>query len=211
MAELTVYPDPDPESDSIDGHVNNRNVSWSTCRSAATGFDLLDNHTELFCLAQEVDGDDEYRISRVFTTFDTSPLGVGATISAATLSLRGSSEQGTVTIHCVESTQASNNALTTADFDQAGTTSFANVSSWSDVAYNDFTLSAAGRAIIDLTGVSLYAIREGHDNDNSEPSVAEIFSATCFSADEAGTTKDPKLVITFTPPAPASGFFALLV
>lgn len=210
MAELTVYPDPDPESDSIDGHVNNRNVSWSTCRSAATGFDLLDNHTELFCLAQEVDGDDEYRISRVFTTFDTSPLGVGATISAATLSLRGSSEQGTVTIHCVESTQASNNALTTADFDQAGTTSFANVSSWNTSGFNAFVLSAAGRAIISLTGVSKYAFRTDKDLNDSTPALNTTIAGFSRSADFTGTTSDPKLVITFEPAPTASGFFSLL-
>ncbi len=210
MAELTVYPDPGTGSTTVDAHIFKTDTTWTATRDAASGGAPGPSGGTLIVASQEETG--EFTIFRGFTSFDTSPIGAGATITAVVYSLYGTSAAaGNPTVHCVESTQASDNALVGGDYEDVGSTSFANVSSWSDVAYNDFTLSAAGRAIIDLTGVSLYAIREGHDNDNSEPPVAEIFSATCFSADEAGTTKDPKLVITFTPPAPASGFFALLV
>ena len=209
MAELTVYPDAGTGGNSVDGHMFKTAATWALARDATSGGGPSESGGTLIVASQEETG--EFTIFRAFATFDTSPIGAGATITAVVLSLFGTGTAvGNPTVHCIESTQASDNALVAADYDNIGSTSFANVSSWSDIAYNVFTLSAAGRAIIDLTGVSKYSIREGHDQDNSEPGVADVFSATMFSADEAGTTKDPKLVITYTPPAPASGFFSLL-
>lgn len=199
MAELTVYPDPDPESDSIDGYIYSVQPLWSDAR--LYGFSKTDSLNKIYCKSQEMVGDSEYRVFRVFISFDTSALGAGAVVSAATISVYGSDIVGNPTIHCVESTQAADAALVTDDFNEVGTTSFATIGpGLSSGSYLDYVLSAAGWAIILLTGTTKYAFREDHDFSNSAPAADAEHLFGSWSADDAGTSRDPKLVITYEPP-----------
>lgn len=218
MATLTVYPDAgDPGSTSVDGTVLYDGAAlgtWSTTRDATAG--TAKNTTAdsiIFMRARLVT--DSYRVTRGFFLFDTSALTSSANISAATFSIAGTgtatADDDVSTIHIVSSTPAANTTLALEDYDQVGSTSFASLAmaSWVTTldTYNGFALNASGLANISKTGVSKFATRNSRDLDNSAPTGTN--QATCFLSDVAGTTSDPKLVITYEL-IPATGFFQFM-
>ncbi|KKL53084.1 hypothetical protein LCGC14_2278940, partial [marine sediment metagenome] len=76
--------------------------------------------------------------------------------------------------------------------------------------YKDFTLDANGRAHIDGAAITGFSARTSFDFLVSAPPVDSDETFDIRTADFAGTTNDPKLVITFEPAPTASGFFSLL-
>jgi hypothetical protein len=86
--------------------------------------------------------------------------------------------------------------LTTADYDSFDGSSYGNTSSWSTSGYNDITLNATGLSNINKTGETKYCAREKpHDYDNST-SGASTYRNGIYFANQTGTTRDPKLVVT---------------
>ena len=116
----------------------------------------------------------------------------------------------------MSSTPASNDNLVNADKSQVGTTDFGRSAQQDTLtagAYNDITLNANGLTNISKTGISKFGGVFGFDFDNTTTGLtwaSGVFQAvsTAF-ADTAGTTNDPKLVITYTP-ASVSGTMPLL-
>jgi len=144
-----------------------------------------------------------YYIYRNFVLFDTSALTSAATISASVLSLAGdtktNADAGLLTTHIVASTPAATNDITTADYDQLGSTSFANIvyaSISTGGTYNAFTLDSNGIANISKTGISKFGIKTDGDLNNNAPSGQNQIEFS--SADNTGTSIDPKLVVTYT-------------
>ena len=149
------------------------------------------------------------RIRRFIATWDTSSIPVGSIINAATLSLRGtaSSTADNITndINIYAATPAANNDLANGDYAQLGTTTFSTTQTntdWSTTGYNDFVLNANGLNNVTAAGISRFGTKNvTHDAANSAPtwdnSIAS--SLTANTADQAGTTDDPKLVVTYTP------------
>ena len=207
---LTVYPDPNPETTSVDGYVY-RSVaeeSWATIIAGAGntasdtatnayGFDMLAGTTTNLWT----------RVIRGIYLFDTSALGDTDTISAAVMSVRGNNKQdanvATPTTDVYTSTPASNTALAIGDYGQTGsisqTGSPMTYAGWSTTGYNDFTLNATGRGNVSKTAVSKFALR------NANYDVAAVLPPWAsggrsfvggIGADTAGTTTDPKLVVT---------------
>jgi len=140
--------------------------------------------------------------------FDTSSIADTDTVTDATLSLYfASASNGWASLstaqkkyHIVASTPASNTDLVVGDYDQLGSTSYANLdfSAITTSAYNAFVLDSAGRTAVSLTGVSKFGSRGGADLDNDPPaweSAKEILMQA-NSADTSGTSTDPKLVVT---------------
>jgi hypothetical protein len=139
-------------------------------------------------------------------SFDTSGIGVGNNVDAATLSIHSPSlltGLGDVDIHIVESTQANNNNLATSDYQQFNTTSFGsiNTTAWVTSAFNPFTLNAAGRSFIDVAGVTPFAEITAWDLNGvftgTWSSLARTYASSTY-ADTTGTANDPKLEGTFT-------------
>lgn len=208
----TFYPDPDVESTSVDGLVNNDPVSavaWATIHDATAGTGAkpsatLDSFARVSCHATSNTYD---LITRSFFLFDTSSIPDTDTINSAVLSIKGNGGTDTWTtgtkpnINIVASTPASNTDLVTGDFDQLGTTAFSTAkttATWSTSAYNDFTLNASGLAAISKTGVSKFGARDMiYDAPNVEPTWASgqqvIFQGNY--TDTVGTSSDPKLVV----------------
>lgn len=145
---------------------------------------------------------------RSIVCFDTSSITDGTTINAAVLSVWGSTKSnglGSPDLHAVASTPAATNALADSDYANVGTTSFGSVAyaSFSTVAYNDITLDSNGRNNISATGVSKFGFRNSWDQSGTFGGVwASNANSNLvpFSADKAGTTNDPKLVVTFSFP-----------
>jgi len=216
FSTATVYPDANPETTTVDGETgyeNNTgtNISWSDIHSGASGATKQANDSGTIAHVQvESDtGSNGYRKNyRAFTLFDTSSLTSSATISAATLSLygqdKGNSSGGFwTTIEIVTTTPASNTAITTSDYTNVGFVRQAtgvSYSSFSTSAYNDFPFNATGIGNISKTGVSKFGQLNDKDLDNTEPSWENNHNEYTFwyTADQSGTSNDPKLVITYT-------------
>ncbi|MBI1834117.1 MAG: hypothetical protein HYR90_04830 [Candidatus Andersenbacteria bacterium] len=206
----TFYPDADPESTSVDGDVRKYDTSdtWANIRALADGTDARPSFTAPATYTVASTTTNQWTtLTRSFYLFDTSSLPDGDNISVAILSLVGGS--GSVDnlidnpdLDIISTTPASNTNLVLGDYDQIGSTVYASMAwnSWvkDDVTYNDFTLDANGIAQISKTGITKFGSRLNRDTDNVAPAwVSNV--ATAFewlSADNAGTTTDPKLVVT---------------
>ena len=213
---LTVYPDPDIETTSVDGRVARLSVSevFSTIMAGAGNFATDSEtggtqHVRIIC-TDTPDTDKYSQLIRSIYLFDTSSLDDGATISAGVLSLFGTAKQNDlplttahVALSIVNTTPASNTALVNADYGQLGTTKQSTdfaYDSFSTSAYNDITLNATGIASISKTGITKFGSRFAVDVDAGTPAWTALAqsSMSAYYADNAGTTNDPKLVVTYT-------------
>lgn len=215
MATLTVYPVPNT---TVSGTVENGGTNnWATVRGATDGTGVQKDPNSAVVEARI--GAGNYYISRGFFLFDTSALTSGATISSAVLSLCSTADgayanQDTTSLQIVSSTPAANNNLVVGDYDQVGTTSFGsiNLASWTTTngTYNNITLNASGIAAISKTGVTKLGCVIGRDFSNQAPT--GINQLYFYFSGQSGTSKDPKLVITYsvdTPMTASQGSFTL--
>jgi hypothetical protein len=147
-------------------------------------------------------------IYRLFALFDTSSLTASANISAATASFYingtlNSDNDGDDWVNVVQSAPASNTDLVLGDFSKCGDavsnptegSTRVDITGISSAAYLDFALNATGRGWISKTGVTKLGLREGHDCINSAAVANDYVEVK--SAETAGTTSDPKLVVTY--------------
>jgi hypothetical protein len=146
-------------------------------------------------------------IVRSFFLFDTSSIGAGYAIDAATLSLYGYNKSNAGVFgwgaQIYGSNPASNTALVSADYAAVSRVPFSDAISYAafDVnGYNDWTLNSSGLAAIDPEGISKFSSQSVADASDTEPtwSVNGTSESRCFAADELGTSRDPKLVVTFS-------------
>ncbi len=207
---LVVYPDPGSGATTCDGRVRNtgNELSFSSMRTQQTAFADLATGTIGPYVESDTVTDTYDALYREFVHFDTSSLTARATIASATYSVRGSTKSnalGSTDFHVVASTAASANNLVANDFGQVGATSFGSVTyaNYSTAGYNDIALNASGIANISKTGVSKFAERTGFDLDNTAPTWASNVGTSLlhYSADDAGTTRDPKLTVVYSLPA----------
>ena len=202
----TFFPDPDTESTSVDGRSLNSAIdTYANVRDAATGSFAQDNDASNNAFLTQLGGS-FFAVQRDFFLFDTSGIGDTDTITAAVISFAGTGSAAdnadTSSINIVATTPASDTAITTADYDQAGSTVFASlaISSWNstDGTYNDLTLDANGIAAVSKTGITKLGGRNSLDVNNTTP--LGLNRVPIYYADQTGTTKDPKLVVTHATP-----------
>lgn len=216
FSTLTVFPDPDAETSSVDGYVqytSGTGSTWATVHDAGSGTASNDVTTLGSVASQEVSGQTNmWSIRRAYFLFNTSALTAGATISAAVFSLVG--ELGSLGngdpdaqayVNVYSSNPASNTALGAGDYSLVGTTAFSTqigLSSFviDNSTYNNFTLNASGLAAVSKTGVSKFSVREGHDAENLAIGANLQNTVGWYMADQAGTSQDPKLVVTYVAP-----------
>lgn len=205
------YPDPDPETTTVDGYVARASAGDETWANNRTGAGDLNSSTatggqsvNMRCGGGANTWDQ--RIRSIYL-FDTSAIPDGDTISVATLSIYGTAtdndahdQNATIVI----ATPGSNTTLANSDYNIANWTMTQQNSSdidygaWNTAGYNDFGLSATGIGNILKTGVSKFGMTSSGDRTNTEPT----FSAGTDSgvngryADQADTTSDPKLTGT---------------
>ena len=149
---------------------------------------------------------------RYFSTFDTSALGAGATITGATFTIYGlgSSINQSTTLQLYTSTCA--DTLTNADFNTvtlnsptALTASGIPTGSWNTSGANVFTLNATGISAINKVGKTKFVIRETtYDVSNVAP--ANVTNQVYFEV--GATTNKPVLSITYTSASGAGNFLA---
>lgn len=213
----TFYPDPDPESTTVDGWVDRTYglaESWATRRNSAgqvandTGVDMS------WFLRQQGGGTNWVALRRTIYGFDLASIS-GTTVSAATLGLYLFAKQITGSsspyAYLLAANPQSNTALVASDFN-TGTTRWPGegtplcddttlISSYPDYtatpAYRTFTLNAAGISWAYPGSVVNMGVRFSADVLNSEPSGSnQNYLVNIYLADNTGTTNDPYLEVT---------------
>lgn len=195
---LTVY------STASDGQIGYAWGAWATIHdnSGATYTPSTTDTTVMMHASMQPTN--VYAIFRGFVFFDTSSLGAGATISAATLSLFGQNQANQsggdyATTYIVEGVQ--HDPLVGTDYgdELSKVTSGGSISyaSFSIVAYNDITLNATGRGWINKTGTTKFCTKIGGDFNNTAPT-SNYWNYIGFWANEKGAGYLPKLVVTYT-------------
>jgi hypothetical protein len=216
FATSTFYPDPDPETTTVDGNVYmNRaadsGMNWVTLISQATGegkSDASTNDWAFNILHGQTLADTWRRCARSIFLFDTSALSSEATITAAVLSLYGTQKNddnnATPDLDIYTVSPASNTSIALSDYGSFGSTSQTGspiaYASMSATGYNDFTLNATGRGNVNKTGISKFGARNAnYDVAAVTPNAVVNASSNLFVnfADISGTSTDPKLVVSY--------------
>jgi hypothetical protein len=199
----------DPGIVGVDGSVYRTGVdeTFATIRAGAgTNKNSLDTDQVVVDLFGSSTVNKFATFMRYFTFFDTTALPSSATISAATISLYGTSKTNTIgspDLHVASSTVSTNTTYAITDFQNVGTTTFGNVTyaNYSVVGYNDISLNASGIANITKQGVSKFSWQLSWDINNSFTG-SWISNSGSFlnanTADNTGLSTDPKLVVTYT-------------
>lgn len=212
---LTVFPDPHPETTTVDGVVgrSTANETWGTIRSGA-GTTSDDISSLVFPTIGSGSLTDRWAgIVRTILLYDASALTAAANISAATLSLVYLFKTDALVItpdqDIYTTTPASNTALVNADYGQFGSVSqTGSPVSYADVdvsgtAYTPFPFDATGIGNISKTGISKFGLRNAsYDAANVSPTWSASKFSTFFlaMAENSGSLLDPKLVVTYTIP-----------
>jgi hypothetical protein len=153
----------------------------------------------------------QYQImQRYVFIFDTSVVSTD-TVNSATLSVYGRGTvvidgfSGTGQVGMTEGTVADTGAWAITDFQSntSFTTRWAtdvDLGSLTSEAYNAWTFNATGRGAINGSGNTLVGMKINFDIDNSAPTwgAGQETFFRLYSYAEAGTTKDPKIVIDHT-------------
>jgi hypothetical protein len=213
----TFYPDPDPETTSVDGlcrRVNTSGETWNTMRTSA-GTQAFPSSVNLSArIGADANTDKFDIIERNAVGFDTSSIPDADTISSATLSLYGHTAPDTALETPVSTIVSislnSDTAVITSDYNIAGWggTRFADDldgGSWNSSGYNVHTLNASGLAYIDVAGVTNFGWSLASDRDDTEPTWASTLQSEIIvsAADAAGTGQDPKLIVVHSAPRTA--------
>lgn len=225
LTTSTFYPDPDPETTTFDGEILRDSVSelWATIRVGAGNLvqDTLTNGSGCIITSDSVT-DKWFRLGRGFFLFDTSSIPDTDTIDSVTLSLYGSQKTDEATaitpnLNIYQATTASNTGGTNSDFANIGSTSFSTAityANWTTAAYNDFNLNSNGLNNISKTGVSKFGTRnQQYDADAATPTWSSGFPShflKSWHAEDTGTSRDPKLVVTHSSAATGQLLFQML-
>lgn len=197
MSVLSFY-----SNASGDGEVWVSGASWSAAHDATSGT------AEVNTTPSAVYSEPGTFMGRVFLPFDTSTIPDNATITSATLRVyvtvvNDNDNDGNDFIRLVESTQASETLIAGADFDAVGTTALAtdiDIGTVSTNTFLDFTLNSTGLALINTSGFTKLALREGHDVLN-DPIATGITGISIHPSD--GVNK-PQLIVNYDLPPPTA-------
>ena len=226
-ADATYYPDPNVESTSVDGSVKETtDANWATIVAAAgdTAADtgVADQYAKIVATANENEWSELWR--SIFL-FDASASN-GNTIESATFSLYGQFKDDGLSItpdlNVYSSAPASNTALGAGDFDSLGITAYSTAityAGFSTTGYNAFTINAAGitfiQTAVDGDGIVKFGCRNANYDvaeevgGSSAPAWTSGLNSYLYGyfADQAGTTNDPKLELTYSAAADTGNFF----
>lgn len=213
-----IYPDANPETDTVDGYVYRYadNSSWDEIHEGtATSFDSSGDYLYPCWIEAETTTDEWERIMRSIATFDTSVLD-GYTVTGGTLSLYSYGKSGGTypSINIFDCGELNSpDELAYADY--AMLLSYTTALCDDDFAYadwdgsheyHDFDLNSAGINWIVTDGITNFAFRE-QDYEVADIEAPWVSGQTtymrCYSTDK-GAGYQPKLVIEYTSGGEAS-------
>lgn len=207
MASLTVY------SGAADGHITSSDddPNYANARAGTPSFSFTaSTGGATATTGQRFPSGLQYDVMQSFHNFDVSAIPAGATIDAVELAIWPTSDQSATDFTIQARTKDWGAALTTADWTAgaslSGLTLLATLSTagLSTGAYQAFTengtaLRDAVAAALAGDGVVRVMLSSDRTAAGTTPTGNEFVIYS--SADEAGTTQDPKLTITYTPAA----------
>lgn len=182
-------------SDTTDGHILSTNGTYSTARSGGTL--TADTSGTIAIVGQS----NNYSCWEAFLQFDTTFINFASTISSATLSMYGYTSWLTNHFTVEARSYDWGTALTTADWvagaSLSALTSLATFATtgFSTSAYNDFT-DVALPANINKSGSTRIICYSSRHSGNNTPTSGEYVQF--YMSDQADTTNDPKLTVTWT-------------
>lgn len=181
-------------SNADDGYVgSDATATWSTAHSTGGFASNSTTHKDDGITADFEKS--QYSVTRSFFKFDTSSLPDTCTISSVVIKVYGKQYSGNKV--CIQNGTQGDGALTTGDFNAFSGSYYATVDSWSLGAYNSFTLNAQGISDVSKTGYTYYCAREyNYDYLDSAPGGA--IKSGCYYSEQAGTSNDPCINITYT-------------
>lgn len=215
--ETTFLSDPSPETTTTDGYAgsSSSNQTYQFHREAA-GNVFLDSASTFYTmyLASNAGSPLYSTLYRGIMLFNTSIIGAGGVVSAATFSGYGAakSDPGGWAPACnvYGSAPASNTGLTGADYSTVGTTAYATEIAYASLTvsgWTDWTINATGRAAIAVDGITKYGTRDStYDAPDTDPtwSASAVMKYHIYAAELGGEGFDLKLVVTYTPGASGS-------
>lgn len=161
------------------GRIVASNAVWATARAATTGtLTGTDSYVGAEFTAST------YYIYRAFTSHNTASIPDAASISAADITatptdVNDADNDGNDFITVVQSTQADATNLVAGDFDQVGSTEAIDSGQRKDLTglsgEQTFTFNATGRGYVSKTGHSTFALRGGHDLNNSAVGAGQTY------------------------------------
>ena len=214
-ATVTFHPDPHLEIKTVDGYAyKNGSANWNTVHDAATGTNAFDDAADSGGCGSIEGASSDFRIDRSFQLYDISAISVTDSVVSVTESLyvrftQDADNDGDDWVNTVLSSPASDTAIVAADFDQCGAinnpaegSTRIDLTGLSINQYHDFPYNATGlvwiNSAISGDGIMRSGLREGHDALDIPIVLGGAFTGNTFAiknAEEAGTDKDPKLVI----------------
>ena len=222
---VTAYPDPDPESTTVDGGTcNDGSDTWTNLRGGAGNFSRDNISSESTTRLRGDPGGTFTNICRGHFLFDTSAITDTDNIDDATCSI----EVGTVNAggsgwgddmgwSLVTSAPASNTAIANGDHANVTTTKQAGdavLSAMTNSTYFAFTLNATGEGNVSKTGVTKLGMRSIPDADDNGDGLTdggtEESNTGSAMSETSGTTSDPKLVVNHSEPLVPSGTGTML-
>lgn len=206
-------------SGSGDGRVANVNTVWSTVRSAATGNAAETTANDEWIFLGDKAGSD-FILNTHWLPFDTSSIPATDNVSSSTLLItQTNAGSGNRVASLIQTTQPSNSALTTADFDTRG--GLSSISEGTDTRVtldtngkqHQISLNATGRSWIKKSGESsscgatagwtCLGVRGGFDIDNTTPTVRN-YSRLTFSEYPTASQR-PTLIVEHAATAAGGG------
>lgn len=179
-------------------------TSYGDARSGAGSLSLAGSANLYLPAGQGLSGS-TYFFYEGMLDFDTSSISDSALVSSVTLSLYGSYNGWTTAATLQARLNDFGATITTGDFvagaDLSSKTLLATFASsgWSTSGYNDMTSESAFVSSIDKTGNTRLLICTDRMVSGTTPTTHEY--CTFRSADNTGTSQDPKLVVVAVDPA----------
>lgn len=177
--------------------------SWTAARDPASSDDVNTTDGTQHLMSSKLSASD-FRCYRRFNNFDSSAAPDNATVTACDYMSyyeNAQSDVNSTNIYAVSSTQASPTSLVVSDFSKLGTASIGTTtptlaSIAGSAAYFTIAIAAGSLSLVNITGYTQFGLKLGLDATNTEPTGHNY--ATVSTSYTAGTTQDPKIIITYT-------------
>lgn len=186
---------------------------WADARGAATANDDQSTAAAGWIMVYD-DGTDTY-IGRNFYPFDTGAIPDTDTITAASLYfyatlVSNTDNDGNDYLVVTSDSQASNTSLSTADYDQLGSTAWSATQDITGLStgYLQMALNATGLANVSATGYTKLGVRIGQDMVNDTITATKSNSVQSQFFEDTSGTKDPYMTVTSS--AAAAGVTPLI-
>lgn len=195
MATLTVY------GDTADNYIQSTDFSVYANARAGTGTLAIGSASGTTYYTGQDAG---FRCYQIMAAWNTSALTSVATVTAVVLDMYGGVDSSTTDFTIEARLHDWGTSVTTADYvagaSLSGKTLLATfaTSGFNASGYNTFT-NVAFPANVNKTGVTRILLCSSRQTNNNQPTNDEYVGL--LSADNTGTTQDPKLTITYTLPA----------